>query len=206
MASSEEQSALDREALLRSQAVSFCQSFTGGTKPPDLLDTYFVPNSPKITEHGPAWASSRLPFLGKTFSGRSKSHNSLEAAEAQPSTSTCDDYFSLLSQTLNMHPVENAVPKEKEFIVDINAGRRTEEEEAAGKKNTGHGGTVCVVVRGDFSSVRTGKRWKEESCHRLSGFDELGRIGHWEIWADPLSAWVAVGDENAAAALEEQAR
>lgn len=38
------------------------------------------------------------------------------------------------------------------------------------------------------------KSWEEDFVYRLSGFDEEGRIGHWEIWADPLSAWDAVGD------------
>ena len=39
-----------------------------------------------------------------------------------------------------------------------------------------------------------GKEWDEEFIYRFSGFDEEGKIGWWEIWADPLSAWVAVGE------------
>ena len=34
---------------------------------------------------------------------------------------------------------------------------------------------------------------KYDRLYRLSDFDEQRRIGHWEIWADPLSAWEAVG-------------
>ena len=43
-----------------------------------------------------------------------------------------------------------------------------------------------------FESVSTGKSWEEDFVYRLSEFDEQGKIGHWEIWADPLSAWDAV--------------
>ena len=54
---------------------------------------------------------------------------------------------------------------------------------------------VSVVGKGTFKSKKTRKGWDEEFIYRFSGFDEEGRIGHWEIWADPLSAWVAVGGE-----------
>jgi len=55
-------------------------------------------------------------------------------------------------------------------------------------------GVVTVVGTGTFASIKTGKEWSEKFIYRFSGFDREGRIGHWEIWADPLSAWVAVGD------------
>lgn len=54
-------------------------------------------------------------------------------------------------------------------------------------------GVVSVVGRGRFESVRTGRGWEEEFIWRLGGWDEEGRVGTWEVWADPLSAWVAVG-------------
>ena len=57
-------------------------------------------------------------------------------------------------------------------------------------------GVVSVVGKASFASKKTGKGWHEEFIYRFSGFDEQGRIGHWEIWADPLSAWVAVGGED----------
>ena len=55
-------------------------------------------------------------------------------------------------------------------------------------------GAVSVVGSARFKSVKTGKGWDEQFIYRFSDFDEDGRIGHWEIWADPLSAWDAVGD------------
>jgi hypothetical protein len=55
-------------------------------------------------------------------------------------------------------------------------------------------GAVSVVAHGIFESVKTGKKWEEDFIYRLSGFDEEGKIGCWEIWADPLSAWDAVGE------------
>jgi len=62
-----------------------------------------------------------------------------------------------------------------------------EEAVVDGKK-----GVVSVVAKGVFRSRKTGRSWKETFIYRLSGFDEEGRIGWWEIWADTLSAWEAV--------------
>lgn len=53
-------------------------------------------------------------------------------------------------------------------------------------------GAVSVVAHAMFESVTTGKRWEEDFIYRLSGFDQEGKIGCWEIWADPLSAWEAM--------------
>jgi hypothetical protein len=55
---------------------------------------------------------------------------------------------------------------------------------------------VSVVGKGRFVAKKTGKGWDEQFIYRFSGFDEEGKIGHWEIWADPLSAWVAVGGDD----------
>ena len=57
------------------------------------------------------------------------------------------------------------------------------------------GGTVTVKLRAKFASVKTGKDWEEDFVYVLSEFDEEGKIGSQELWADPLSAWVAVGDD-----------
>jgi len=83
---------------------------------------------------------------------------------------------------------ETSFPPSEQFIVDA---------EAATKSEGGDGGKGAVVVvgKGKFESVKTGKVWKEEFIYRLSRFDEEGKIGHWEIWADPLSAWIAVGGQ-----------
>jgi hypothetical protein len=53
---------------------------------------------------------------------------------------------------------------------------------------------VSVVGKGRFASKKTGKGWNEKFIYRFSDFDSQGKIGHWEIWADPLSAWEAIGE------------
>ncbi|KAI9835107.1 MAG: hypothetical protein M1837_003894 [Sclerophora amabilis] len=231
-------------SVLRSRAVSFCAAFLdpSSNPPSTLLTTHFTPSGPKITEHGPAWATSRLPFLGKTFKGRrsppppssSSSEDKTESTTLSSSPSlpppasviassdgqsgkgtTCDDYFDLLSQTLSFHPDEDTFPPADEFIVDAHAGPRAsgvgaastgaasqdtqvtrEESGSSGREGKrGGGGAVSVVAHAKFASVKTGRSWEERFIYRLSEFDEKGRIGHWEIWADPLSAWTAVGGD-----------
>jgi hypothetical protein len=175
---------LARQDLLRSQAHAFCSAFSTSSSseqtPQQILDTYFrnIPNHyPIIHEHGPAWSNKKLPFLGKEFVGRSLAEGSSAETDTNPGQSrdTCDDYFTLLSQTL---AVENAeFPASEEYTVDTVAP---------------NGGAVSVVGVGTFKSVKTGKTWEEQFTYRLSGFDIEGKIGKWEIWADPLSAWNAI--------------
>ncbi|KAF1975120.1 hypothetical protein BU23DRAFT_552542 [Bimuria novae-zelandiae CBS 107.79] len=150
-----------RTSLLRSTAHAFCTALIAPPPPNELLSTYFT-HSPSITEHGPSWATARLPFLGKTFAGRE----------------ACGEYFNVLSGVLEMHLPDDAFPGPAGFIVDAEAGM------------------VSVVGKGHFVSTKTGKGWDEQFIYRLSGFDAEGKIGHWEIWADPLSAWDAVGSEE----------
>jgi hypothetical protein len=169
---------ISRTQLLRSRASAFCNAFLESFPPTQILDQFFIA-CPRITEHGPAWASDRLPFLGKTFTGRREQQLS--------QSSTCDDYFSLLGETLVFEPSKDTFPTEEGFIVDPST-------RSAGETADG-GGAVSVVAHATFKSIKTGKSWKEQFIYRLSGFDQEGRIGHWEIWADPLSAWVAVGEE-----------
>jgi hypothetical protein len=157
-----------RSNLLRSITVSFCSAFLSSTSPKIILDTYFT-SSPRITEYGPSWASSRLPFLG-TFIGRPSTMT--RTTTSKP----CDDYFAILSETLTYQPGEMKFPSPEEFIVDAAAN------------------AVSVKAHARFSSVKTGEGWEEKFVYKLSEFDEKGRIGHWEIWADPLSAWEAVGE------------
>jgi len=94
----------------------------------------------------------------------------------------------VLSQTLKMKMDKDAFPGPEDYIVDTEAVAG--EEDA----NAGLKGAVSVVGKGTFQSIKTGKEWHEQFIYRFSGFDEDGKIGHWEIWADPLSAWVAVGE------------
>jgi hypothetical protein len=166
----------ERKDLLRSTASSFCQALLDPPPPADLIRKYFATNSPSITEHGPEWARSRLPFLAKTFTG-------LEG---------CEEYFSVLSQTLTMQMSDETFPDSAGYLVDVAA---TVEESQGGESGTQPRGAVSVVGKATFASIKTGKQWDEQFIYRFSGFDEAGRIGHWEIWADPLSAWVAVGDD-----------
>jgi hypothetical protein len=164
-----------RKYLLRSTASSFCQALLDPPPPAAIISKYFTPTNPCITEHGPEWARSRLPFLARTFTA-------LEG---------CEEYFSLLSQTLTMQMKEDTFPDLHGYIVDVAA---TVGESQGQGDDRQPKGAVSVVGKATFASVKTGKQWHEQFIYRFSGFDEAGRIGHWEIWADPLSAWVAVGE------------
>lgn len=89
-----------------------------------------------------------------------------------------------------MHMREDTFPSSEGYIVDAAATMGKPQGEGNQPK-----GAVSVVGKASFASIKTGKKWDEQFIYRLSGFDEAGRIGHWEIWADPLSAWVAVGED-----------
>lgn len=174
----------DKEAVelrtenIRSTAEGFCKAFVAGMAPSKILDTYFT-SKPKITEHGPLWAKSRLPFIGTTFYGRRK-----EDTGAKDIADTCDDYYDRLNATLTFHPHANTVPSREEFLV------------SNGKTNDGrwHSG-VTIKLNAKFTSIRTGQSWEEDFVYVLGEFDENVKIGHLELWADPLSAWLAVGGD-----------
>lgn len=164
----------EKGALLRKTAYSFCESLLKPPAPSALISEYFVPFYPRITEHGPSWATSRLPFLGKTFIGYRG----------------CEEYFIKLSKTLEMNMSKDTFPSIDGFVVDAEAEVEWMEYKTKKKGK----GVVSVVGQATFKSVKTGKEWHEEFIYRFSAFDDKGKIGHWEIWADPLSAWVAVGE------------
>lgn len=86
---------------------------------------------------------------------------------------------------------EDTFPSIEGYIVDATA---TIGEPLGSGEDKQPKGAVSVVGRASFASIKTGKQWDEQFIYRFSGFDEVGRIGHWEIWADPLSAWVAVSE------------
>jgi len=155
---------------LRSTAYAFCEAFVSGASSPETLDQYFTPN-PQILEHGPAWATERLPFLATEFHSRRPTGQSLRSTSR-----TCDDYYDLLASTLSFHPSDDTLPPREQFMVDPEKG------------------TVTVKLHAKFASVKTGKSWDEEFVYVLSEFDDDFKIGCQELWADPLSAWVAVGD------------
>jgi hypothetical protein len=148
-----------RSAALRETTHAFCHALLAPPSPNQLLSQYFSA-SPKVTEHGPEWARSRLPFLATTFAGKEG----------------CEEYFKVLNEVLEMKLPGDAFPSAQEFIVDAEAGM------------------VSVVGKGKFASKKTGKAWDEQFIYRFNEFDSDGKIGYWEIWADPLSAWEAVGE------------
>ncbi len=185
MASLGDQDIEARTALLLSRCISFCNAFLEGTPPPKILDEFFINTTdaaPEIKEHGPSWAQTLLPFLSRTFIGR-------DPSTTDPQAGTCDDYFRLLAQTLEFRVDQSGFPPPEEFAVDVDARGSSGDETENG---SGRRGVVTVSGWGEFASVKTGKSWKEKFVHRWSGFDETGRIEKWEIWADPLSAWMAV--------------
>lgn len=157
----------DRAATMRTRAHAFCQALAdpAGAAPRELIAEYMVvAEQATIHEHGPTWATARLPFLGREFSG----------------ASGCAEYFAALGATLHM---EARFPGPEAFAVDTTA--------------SGGGGSVAVTGRGTFASVATGRRWDERFAYVLGGWDEAGRrFARWDVWADPLSAWVAVGEED----------
>jgi hypothetical protein len=162
-----------RYSLLQHRADAFCQTFMNLKDNPveQILNEHFTRNGPKITEHGPSWANKRLPFLGRTFEGRDQ----------------CIEYFKLLSDVLEFIPHKDSFPQREKFVVDDKAYG-----DGSDRQNRGQ---VSVAGRGTFKAIKTGQQWNEYFIYRLSGFDEYGKIGHWEIWADPLSAWMAAGGD-----------
>ena len=154
---------------LRTKAEAFCKAFVSGLSPPEILDKFFTSNA-QIHEHGPSWATSRLPFLATTFQGRRSDETSSNGSK------TCDDYYDLLTSTLSFHPSDHTLPPREHFMVDPETK------------------TVTVILHAKFASVRTGKSWEEDVVYVLSDFDQNFKIGKQELWADPLSAWVAVAD------------
>lgn len=155
---------------IRDTAETFCKAFVAGSPPSETLDKYFTSNA-KILEHGPKWATVRLPFLGITFQGRSSQKFANTSLK-----NTCDDYYDLLTSVLSFHPSDDTMPPKEEFMVDPKRG------------------TVTIKLHAKFASLRTGKSWEEDFVYVLSEFDEDYKIGSQELWADPLSAWMAVGD------------
>ncbi|KAH8663984.1 hypothetical protein BX600DRAFT_512060 [Xylariales sp. PMI_506] len=201
----------DRAALLRARAHAFCQALVAGQEPRELLREFFIrdpsggngrgggdgwrddggdgqrrPPPPTIREHGPSWAATRLPFLSRDFVG----------------TEACAGYFDLLSRSLRMQLREDSFPSSPAGYSGGGGGSGEEEgEEGEGAENDGFAvdvekNVVSVVGTGTFESTATGRSWDETFAYVLSGWDEEGRLGRWDIWADPLSAYAAVSAED----------
>lgn len=167
----------DRMQKMRTVAEEFCNAFVAGMPPAAMLTRFFAP-APKITEHGPAFAKARLPFLATPFRGRRQG-----AADRTGNRDTCDDYYDILSSILAFHPHPHTVPPQENFLVAC-----TQDAEGAWQ------GGVTIKLHASFSSIKTGRSWSESFVYVLSEFDDETKIGHLEIWADPLIAWMAVGE------------
>ena len=161
------QSRENRADKMRQSCFHFCQALLDPFSPSRLIESFFVTDSPRITEHGPQWCRDRLPFLSKTFRGCS-------------GDDSCETYFKVLAEILKMHMTKDAFPSRPEgFLAD--AYTRVEGDE--------NWGAVSVVGKGRFESVKTGKSWDETFIYRFSGFDGQGKIGHWVcIYHDTLSS------------------
>ncbi|KAG8527070.1 uncharacterized protein KY384_008499 [Bacidia gigantensis] len=157
-----------RGEQMRQTAYTFCQTFAAGVSGRDCLDKFFI-QQPRIKEHGPFWATDRLPFLAHVFSGRRVGNDG--------DGKTCDDYYDLLMSVLAVEPDSLLIPPKESFAVDAELG------------------IVTVKLHAKFRSIKTGKAWEEDFVYVLSDFDDDGKyIGFQQLWADPLSAWVAVGE------------
>lgn len=167
-----------RHALIKSRTGSFCRALVDpANNPPDhILKEHFTSDTPRITEHGPAWASKLLPFLGTTFTGHGR----------------CLEYFRLLTDTLECNFDQGLMLDTDTYVVDAAAVAL---DHAGVVDAPPSKGAASVMGKAKFTAKQTGKGWEECFVYRLSDFDADGRIGHWEIWAVPLSAWVAVKGE-----------
>ena len=169
-----------RAATIQATAAHFCHLFVTGASPTDTLSQCFS-SSPKITEYGPQWATTRLPYLNGTFSGRRHKPSPLspERSSPAPDDKSCDAYFDVLGATLAFLPTgrDDAMPQPHEYIVS--AGANVKE-------------AVVVKAIAKIASVETGLEWEETFIFLFGEFDGDGKIGHLEIWSDGLSAWAAV--------------
>ncbi|PVH92505.1 hypothetical protein DM02DRAFT_474014, partial [Periconia macrospinosa] len=164
---------------IHATAARFCNLFVTGAAPTDILDQCFSAN-PKITEHGPQWATTRLPYLNHTFAGRRRPKTTYLSPEpttptAADNDTSCDAYFDVLGATLAFLPhCHDAMPPADDFIVSAGAGKKE---------------AVVVRAMAKIASVETGLKWEETFVFMFGEFDKDAKIGHLEIFSDGLSAW-----------------
>lgn len=215
MASSDPTTA--RATLLRTNAHAFCKALLSPPPPKDLLARFFVSSpSPRILEHGPHWAAKRLPFLGKAFEGGDACAKYFELLAQTLKMQLDESSFPGLEGFVVDLEGDALAGRGKVAsggsaaggVKGLWTGARKEGGNGlwspAGRSSAGGGssssavgkGAVTVVGRGTFESVKTGRKWEEEFVYVLSGWDGEGKFASWEIWADPLSAWLAVQEEE----------
>ena len=160
-----------RAATMRARAHAFCQALADPPAARELIAEYMVPEpsgrGARPTIHEHGPAWARGAL---PFLGR-------DFAGAR----ACEEYFAALGATLRMElDAAASFPGPEGFAVDA-----------------ADGGRVAIAGRGTFASVATGRRWDERFAYILSGWDEAGRrFARWDVWADPLSAWAAVGEAD----------
>lgn len=146
---------------------AFCRHFISGASPQVILDECFQAELPRIHEHGPEWASSKLPYLFKTWCGRGLAKG------------TCDDYFKVLGETLRFFPDDHSIPSSESFLVD-----------PFNRKGV-------IKARCRLEGAVSGVSWEEQFIFLFSEFNSENKIGLLEIWSDTLSAWKAVTTKSA---------
>ncbi|OJD29471.1 transcription elongation factor s-ii protein [Diplodia corticola] len=173
---------------------------------------------PTILEHGPHWATSqgRLPFVGTPFVGAAACERYFELLGASLRMHLDEGSFPggdgfvvdveadataggrgvgvSVDATGHHHHHHFHLWEPAKKVAQGLLWHGSGNPNGAGGLNHGLKGTVTVVGRGTFESVKTGRKWREEFVYVLGGWDGEGRFERWEIWADPLSAWVAVGE------------
>ncbi len=205
-------------AALQQRVTRFMASFAAGAPPAHLLREHFTGrDDDAICEYGPAFARDALPFLGewRGYAGAldddddgdddgdgdgAEQSGAEHADEAKEQTGqeqgvqargTLLQYLSALGETL--------APE----AGDLDAASFAVDTERL---------TVSVVGRALFRALKSRQGWWETYTWRVvlrrreeSGAEKSAaeggkrnnayRIARWEIFADPLSAWLAVRGE-----------
>jgi hypothetical protein len=158
-----------RYFTLKGRAQAFCSAFLNpATHPPErILDDHFVKEDARILEHGPLFAQAKLPYIARPFRGKNEGLW----------------YFRLQSETVEFLPHTQTFSGSESIVVDS-------ESMIPGQAGRG---VATIVGKAKYKAVKSGQNWEARFVWRLSGFDDEGRIGLWEVWGDCLSAWVAVG-------------
>ena len=92
---------------------------------------------------------------------------------------------------LSFHPHENSLPPTEGYVVDPNTDYWAGRGGGAGGR-----GVVMVKVHAGLAGIKSRKSWEEDFIMVFSDFDEDGKIGHKEIWADNLSAFMGVEESK----------
>ncbi|KAL8647842.1 MAG: hypothetical protein Q9210_005322 [Variospora velana] len=211
---------------------AFISAFIANRPASETLSLHFTPTA-SIHEHGPGWARSRLPFLARTFTGRSPpppaanplptsssssasssnnkkpDNNPADVSADDDDSNTMDTYYALLSSTLEFKPTPHTLPDLDAYAVDeakgvvsvrlrggFEAKRKGRADEEGTRKKERRAWTEEWVYLVRFEAQGEGEEEEEEEEEEERKGEEEKRsrkIERLDIWADPLSAWVAMG-------------